>query len=302
MVRIRIGVAFLALGVTVGCDQIESLRVRLLGSGTSESLESPEITEAKALYEAGQVQDALQRFEQITSADPTSEQGFYYLGLCCLSAAGEKVDSRAPFTELEQKSRDAFERALALNPRYTEAAIGMGDLYFRRAKQRPRRNRNLESSEDPFQIALEAYERAIEIDPKHPDAQLHYALFLDRAGRGEDAERAHKAAVEAAATIPELAPDYYVAYGRFLAARRGRLQEAVDQYELARMFRQDDLEIQREIAIVHGRIGQGYFENEQYSLAEQSLSMAYGMFPDKNDAEAQKVAETLNELRGIRVR
>lgn len=295
-------VATVALGVASGCDQIETLRQKLLGSGAAEEQESAEVLEARALYESGQMGEAIKRFEQITAADPTSERAFYYLGLCYLDAAGDAADPRAPLSFEEQKSRDAFQRALALNPRYVEAAIGMGDLYFRRAGRRPRRNRNLDPSEDPFQLALEAYERAVAINPKSPEAQLHYAHFLDRARRSQDAEKAYRAAVAAAAPIPEVAPDAYLAYGRFLAGQGRRIREAISQYELARMYRQDDLEILREIAIAHGRMGQEYFDNEQYSLAEQSLNTAYGTFPDKNDSEAQKVSETLQQLRSIRAR
>jgi tetratricopeptide (TPR) repeat protein len=295
-------VAFVVLGALSGCDHIETLKQDLLGSAVPEEQESAEILGAKALYETGQIGDAIERFEQITSADPTSEKAFYYLGLCYLDAAGESAVPGAPLTAVEQKSRDAFLRALALDPRLVEASVGMGDLYSRRLGRRPRRNPKLDPSEDPFLIALEAYERAVTINPNLPDSQLHYARFLERALRTKEAEEAYKAAVKAAAPIPEAAPDSYLAYGRFLAGRTGRIQEAISQYELARMFRRDDLEIQREIAIAHGRMGQEYFDNEKFSLAEQSLNMSYGMFPDKNDAEAQKVLETLEELRSIRAR
>jgi tetratricopeptide (TPR) repeat protein len=302
MRRIFFSVAFLTLGLASACDSIDELKQKWLGSGATEEHESEAFQEAEALYEAGQIGEAVERFEQITASDPTLEKAFYFLGLCYLERAGEIEDPRTPLTPDEEKSRDAFQRALALNPRYVEAALGVGDLYVRRVGRRPRRNRNLDPSEDPFQLALEAYERAVTINPDSPEAQRRYADFLSRAGRSEDAEKAYKAAVEAAAVIPEVAPDYYLAYGRFLAGQPGRLQDAINQYELARMFREDDLEIMRETAIAHGRMGREYFEKEQYSLAEQSLNTAYDMFPDKNDAEAKKVSETLQQLRSIRAR
>jgi hypothetical protein len=66
------------------------------------------------------------------------------------------------------------------------------------------------------------------------------------------------------------------------------------------MFRQNDLELRAEIATLRVRTGQEYFDNEQYSLAEESLNRAYEMFPDKNHPEAQKAAEILEQLRTIR--
>jgi tetratricopeptide (TPR) repeat protein len=261
-----------------------------------------ELREARTAFEEGRLQDAIQRLEQYTAQDPTSAQGFYYLGLCYLSAAGQEVDASSPLGPEEVKSRDAFERALSLNPRHALASIGLGDLYDRRVPaRRPRRRKNVDPSEDPHQLALTAYQNAVTIDPMLPEAQMHYARFLFKVQNLEEAEVAFKAAAEAAATIPEKAPDYYLAYGRFLVDT-DRIDEALDQYELAQMFRQDDLDIRRELAVAHARLGQKYFDNEQYSLAEQELTAASGMFPDPNDPEAQKAAATMQQLRRIRRR
>jgi hypothetical protein len=68
------------------------------------------------------------------------------------------------------------------------------------------------------------------------------------------------------------------------------------------MFRQDDLSIQQEMAIVHARIGIRHFEKQEYMLAQSALETAEGMFPDPNIPEAQKATETLNQLRSIRRR
>lgn len=300
MRRVGILVALLACGLCPACDQIEALKTKLLGTGDSRDQEPPELTEAKELLEGGQIDSAIQRLEHYTQANPASAQGFYYLGLCYLEAAGPVADATTPLTELELKSRDAFQRALSLNPRHALASVGLGDLYARRVTTR--RRRGVDPAEDPRRLSMEAYQNAVSIDPKLPESQLHYAQFLERLGQLDEAEQAYKAAADAAATIPEQAPDYYMTYGRFLASRQGRLQEAIDQYELAQMFRQDDLDIQREIAVAQARMGQEYFENEQYSLAEDTLGRAYDLFPDKNDPEALEAASTLQKLRGIRRR
>ncbi len=300
MRRVGFLMALMACGLNPACDQVDALKAKLFGTGDSANQEPAALTEAKAFLEAGQLDDAIQRLEQFTQSDPASAQGHYYLGLCYLEAAGKEADPSTPLTETEEKSRDAFQRALSLNPRHALASVGLGDLWARRASSR--RRRKVDPAEDPNRLSLEAYQKAVTIDPMLPEAQLHYARFLDRTGQLEEADQAYRAAAEAAAVIPEKAPDYYMTYGRFLAGRKGRLQDAIDQYELAQMFREDDLEIQREIAVVRARMGQEYFNNEQYSLAEQALSAAYELFPDKNDPEAQKAASTLQKLRGIRRR
>lgn len=296
----------LIVGTASGCDLLKELQEKLLGpggSGAGEEEDSAEIREGIELYRAGQIDAARQRFETVVQKDPGSANAFYYLGLCYLSASGDAPDPSSPFAPEEQKGLDAFNRALSLNPRHVQAAIGIGDLYSRRVPSGKKRMASkTDPSQDPYPLALEAYQRALAIDPKLPEAQHHYARFRERVGELEEAERAYKAAAEAAATVPEIAPDYYIVYGRFLAGLSGRLPEAIDQYELALMFRGEDQGLQRDIAALYGRMGQEYFKNQQFSLAEQSLNKAYALFPDKRDPEAEKAAETLRQLKIMRGR
>jgi tetratricopeptide (TPR) repeat protein len=151
-------------------------------------------------------------------------------------------------------------------------------------------------------LAREAYQRAVTIDPKQPEAQRRYGRFLERLGQPEDAEAAYQAAVDAARADLDLAPVYYSAYGRFLASQPGRAEDAIDQLELAKMVRGEDPALQQEIAALYSRIGHEYFDDQHYSLAEQTLTKAYQMFPDKSDPEAQRTSSTLNRLRAIRGR
>ena len=116
----------------------------------------------------------------------------------------------------------------------------------------------------------------------------------------ERAEQALKAGVEAAATVPEIAPAYYLGYGRFLAGPADRQDEALDQFELAQMFRVDDQSIQQEMAMVHTRIGLRHLKKQEYMLAEGALTKAVNMFPDQSVPEAQEASEALAQLHAIR--
>ena len=109
-------------------------------------------------------------------------------------------------------------------------------------------------------------------------------------------------AVAAAQGDPDIAPEYYAAYGRFLASQPDRAEEAINQLELAQMVRGDAPQLRQEIAELYSRIGHQYFEEKRYSLAEQTLTKAYQMFPDKSHPEAQRTSGTLNQLRAIRGR
>lgn len=284
----------------LSCDRITELKDSLLGSSTSGSDVDPELEAIRSLYGAGDYDRALQKIAEVTEVDPNLAEAYYYRGLCYLARAGEP-DPSAPLTADEESSLEAFRRALSINPRHARSHIGVGDVYNRRVPARRRRGAP-EDPEDPYNLAVNAYEQAVTIDPKLPEAQYRYGRFLERTGQLDAAERAYRAAAEAAAVVPETAPDYYMAYGKFLAGPADRPEEALEQYELARMFRQDDSSIRQEMAIVHARIGQRHFEKQEYLLAQTALEKAVPMFPDPSIPEAQKATETLEQLRSIRRR
>ncbi len=285
---------------SLACDRVNELKDRLLGSSTSGNDVDPELEAIRSLYESGDYEGALQRIASATDSDPNLAVAYYYRGLCYLAKTGEP-DASAPLSPDEESSLEAFRRALSINPRHAPSNVGVGDLYARRVPAKPRRG-NTENPDDPYVVALEAYQQAVTIDPTLPEAQHRFGLFLERTGQLAEAEQAYRAAADAAAVVPETAPDHYLAYGKFLAGPADRLDEALDQFELAQMFRQDDLSIQQEMAMVHARIGLRHFEKQEYMLAQSELEDAVGMFPDPNIPEAQKATDALNQLRSIRRR
>jgi tetratricopeptide (TPR) repeat protein len=293
---------FTAIAWLPACEQVEGLRERFLGGDETSSPASSGLAAAVELYEAGDARAAAEQFEALVAAAPNEPDLFYRLGLCYLALAGDTANPASELTPEEQQSLDAFQTALTLNPRHAEASIGIGDLYARRVPVEQRRRRRSEQEQEAATLALEAYQRAVTIDPKQPEAQRRLALFLERLGQVEAAERAHQAAVAAAQANPDIAPMYYTAYGRFLASQSDRAEEAINQLELAQMVRGDDPQLREEIAELYSRIGHQYFEEKRYSLAEQTLTKAYRIFPDKSSPEAQKTSSTLNQLRAIRGR
>jgi tetratricopeptide (TPR) repeat protein len=286
---------------TQGCDRIQALKDQLVGSPKQEGGSDPQLEAVKNLYEGGRYDEALSTVAAVIQTNPGSAEAFYFKGLCHLARAGE-ADPRAPFSEDEAAGLEAFDRALSINPRHAPSAIGIGDLYVRRVPARRRVRGANDDPQDPYILAAAAYEKAVGIDPKLPEAQLHYARFLERTGQLDPAESAYRASVEAAAVVPEIAPDYYLAFGRFLAGPRDRLDAALEQFQLAQVFRADDPGIQQEIAVVYSRVGVRHFEKQEYLLAEEALKKADSLFTDRSSPDAQKTAATLEKLRSIRRR
>ncbi len=306
--RVRLTCVFLGIALApLGCDRIQALKDQLVSSPKQEGGADPELEAVKNLYEGGRYDEALSTVAAVIQANPGSAEALYYKGLCHLARAGgadpsAPVSPLSPLSEDESASLEAFDRALSINPRHAPSAIGIGDLYSRRVPAKRRARASNDDPLDPFVLASAAYEKAVGIDPKLPEAQQHYARFLERTGQLDLAESAYKASVEAAAVVPEIAPDYYLAYGRFLSGPRDRLDAALEQFQLAQVFRADDPAIQQEIAIVHSRVGIRHFEKQEYLVAEEALKKADSLFTDRSSPDAQKTTETLEQLHSIRRR
>lgn len=281
----------------LGCDRVSDLKNRVFGSGAADVGGDAAVEAMREAHASGQCAQVLQQAAALLAERADSVDALYYQGRCLLDRAGEPDDSTGPLGADEEAALTAFQRAMSLNPRHAPSSIGVGDLYRRRV-----RGVTPDDPESAYALARAAYERAVAIDPGLPEAHSRLGEFLTATGDLEGADQAYRSAAEAAATVPELAPDYYLAYGRFLAGPADRLDEAVDQFELARMFRQDDPSIQKELALAQARIGLRHFERQEFLLAQTALEEAVGMFPDTSIPEARPAVETLERLRSMRRR
>ncbi len=278
---------------------MDDLKSRFMGSSSNASGEHAELEAVRALFEEGRFDEALANADRLIGNDPNLAEAHYYRGAAQLALLGEPGPKE--LSPEETRAVEALQRAVSLNPRHASSYVGLGDFYGRRVPSRSHQDGG-EEAEDPYSRALHSYRQAVTIDPSLARAQLHYGRFLARTGQVDLAEDAYLAAVKAAATVPEIAPDYYLAYGRFLAGPGGRMDEAQDQFELARMFRADDPAIQQELATIQAKIGLGHYKRQEFLLAQTILEEAVPMFPDPSIAVAQEAIQTLERLRSMRRR
>jgi TolB-like protein/Tfp pilus assembly protein PilF len=142
-----------------------------------------------------------------------------------------------------QLARQMFERALALDPAYALGHAGTADCWtyvFNFVERDPAHVRR----------ALEAADRAVELDPTLVQAHLSRALALAIRDQHAEAEREYARALE-------LGPEVFEAH--YLFARqcfmRGRTDEAIRHYEEAMRLRPEDYQAPLLVAQIYADLG-----------------------------------------------
>ncbi len=115
-----------------------------------------------------------------------------------------------------EQARASFEKALERDAGFLPAAVGLGELYLRRARwqqaadilAKPATERDKPSSKlltllgrahdglDNYEAAIAAYNKAIETDARDPQPVLLLARLFERIDRHADAQRLYKTAVD----------------------------------------------------------------------------------------------------------
>jgi len=193
-----------------------------------------------ALRQRGDVQAATESFERAITISPNSAEGWYFRGIVLY----QKREHQA--------AAESFDRAIEINPNYADAWRGRADALFNQeatdnlltlpvpvpgnslSNQRPvvieRPHPIILSVPYPERTerALDSYNRAIEIDPKHANAWYGRGNALLRLGRPEAAIASYSQALQ-------LNPSYERAwYGLGNAQfRLGRTEESLASYDRA---------------------------------------------------------------------
>jgi tetratricopeptide (TPR) repeat protein len=142
------------------------------------------------LAELGEHEKAAKRIDSALSAHPEAAV-FHELNGRVLSAAGTPPE----------KAREAFDRALELDPKHAEALIGLAELSAQAGE---------------VDAALTLYDRAADLDSKDPAAALAAVSLVVGAGRTADAQERFEAVL---ATHPREV-DAAIGLARILAEQR----------------------------------------------------------------------------------
>jgi tetratricopeptide (TPR) repeat protein len=149
------------------------------------------------LAELGEHEKAAKRIDSAVAAHPEAAV-FHELNGRALHAAGKPPE----------KAREAFDRALELDPKHAEALIGLAELSAQAGE---------------VDAALALYDRAADLDPKDSAAALAAASLVVGAGRTADAQKRFEAVLS---EHPREA-DVAIGLARILA-ERGEFEASLD--------------------------------------------------------------------------
>jgi len=273
-------------------------------AAVSLSAQTVLVKQGRAALMVGDVNSAVDLLEKAVAQAPNSAEAHYWLG----SAYGTKAQRGGMFAAamLAGKTREQFEKAVALDPNYIEARFAVMQLYaiapgfmggdidkaFEQAKEIKARDALLGHRAYAFiygvqkkqELAKKEYLDALREQPNSPKAHNFYGLYL------ANTEKNYKAAFEELETAIKLDPNYmppWYQIGRVAAtsgANLARGEEALKKY-LGYTPQMNE----PQIAQTHYWLGAIYEKQGRKAEAKQSYETALKLNPGmKSAAEALK--------------
>jgi tetratricopeptide (TPR) repeat protein len=190
---------------------------------------------------------AAECYEKAIALDPTNSEYEHWLG----KALGKRAETASVFTApgLASKTRQHFERAVALNPKNQEAVSDLFEYYLEapgflgggldKAAKLAERMVALDTAEGlwaqariaerrkDFNTAEDRLRRAMAAAPKQVGRVIDLAKFLSKQGRVEESEQVFEAAEQIAPNSPKLLfqrAETYIKAGRNIDTARDLLK------------------------------------------------------------------------------
>jgi len=201
----------------------------------------------KNQFMLGEFKKASESYEKAVSEDPSNSEYEHWLG----KAYGKRAETASPFTApgLASKTRQHFEKAVALNPKNQEAVNDLFEYYLEapgflgggldKATQIAERIGQLDPVEGlwaqariaerrkDFRTAEDRLRRAMEAAPMQVGRAVDLAKFLSKRGRIEESEQTFRAAERIAPDSPRLLyqrAETYIQGGRNMGIARDLLK------------------------------------------------------------------------------
>jgi tetratricopeptide (TPR) repeat protein len=268
--------------------------------------QTPLVDQGRAAMTRGDIDAAVDLLEKAVAQSPNSAEAHYYLG----GAYGSKAQKANMFSaaSLAGKTKDEFEKAVALNPRYVEARFGLVEFYtfapgiiggsYDKALAHAAEIRKLDplqghrayaivyASQKKPELAKKEYTDAIQEQPNSPKPHQFLGQYLALTEKNYGAAlNEFEAALKVDANyIPAL---YWI--GRTAAVSATNFARGEDA--LKKYFATTPKETEPPMANAHYWLGQLYEKQNRKAEAKQQYEIAVKM-----NANLQVAVDALKKL------
>ncbi len=145
-------------------------------------------------------------------------------------------------------------------------------------------------NENRFEEAIDAFQKCLQLSPKHVKAEDNLGLSLQGLGRNEEAQAAFLKAIEWQSTETAKNPWPYIDFGSFLL-ENNRPEKAIP-------YLQNAIELTPDSAKAHQQLGKAYLALRKLDKAQAELEESVKLEPD--NSRAHYVLGQLYEKEGLR--
>ena len=295
----------LALSVlALGCDKPPLPGKQQTSSGSGQAATAalpPAVQEGKALMDKGQLDAALAKLQEL----PDDPIGLYYQGVINVRRGLAAPLPDTGFRAEDKQAAQLFERAITAKPEFAAAHFTLAEVLLPYTLQRhapskrkhPRQPSPAPDDPDvsPDRVAR-AYQAAVQYDKtsRAPiDALMKFAREMKRP---DDADMAYR---EVLLRDKESA-EPHMAYGDFLAKEKKDRLKAIEQYQLALVWKPQDPTPKDRICDVYVDWAQEHLDKGEFANADARLRDAQKFVTAKTTPQAERMRELQGKLAAIR--
>jgi tetratricopeptide (TPR) repeat protein len=302
--KMRVAFLLALASLPLACEKLPLPGGRGTGATPTAAPAPPAVQQGKALLDQGQLDAALAKLQEL----PDDPVGLYYQGVIYARKGSATPLPEAGFRDEDKLGVQALERAVSLKPEFAAAHFLLAETLAPYTLKRhgpavtgrrrgPRQPSPAPDDPDitPERVAR-AYQAAVAHDKtsKAPtEALLRYAREMNRP---EDAEPVYLAMLER----DKESAEPHVTYGDFLYREKKDPMKAIDQYQLALVWKPQDTLPKDRICDIYLDLASEHFDKGEWATAEARLRDARKFVTTPGSPQEQRLRELQSKLGAIR--
>ena len=290
--------------LALGCDTLPLPGKQQASAGSGQPAAAalpPAVQEGKALMDKGQLDEALAKLAELPD-DPIS---LYYQGIIYVRKGMGAPLPETGFRPDDKNAAVLLERAIAAKPEFAAAHFTLAEVLApytlqRHAPGKRRPPRQPSPAPDDPDISPErvarAYQAAVQYDKtsRAPiDALIKFAREMKRPA---DADMAYREVLQR----DKESAEPHLAYGDFLANEKKDRLKAIEQYQLALVWKPQDPTPQDRSCDVYIAWAQEHFDKSEWASADARLKDAQKFVTGLATPQALRIKELQGKLAAIR--